>query len=66
LRTAMAPESQLAHVSTDVCVMAHENGVPGKVVAQLLGHTNAGVTINVYTQVMDHSLREAWRPSARN
>jgi integrase len=38
---------------------AHEKGVPGKVVAQLMGHTNADVTINVYTQVMDHSLREA-------
>jgi integrase len=38
---------------------AHEKGVPGKVVAQLMGHTNADVTINVYTQVMDRSLREA-------
>jgi integrase len=38
---------------------AHDNGVPGKVVAQLMGHTNADVTINVYTQVMDHSLRAA-------
>jgi hypothetical protein len=33
--------------------------VPGKVVAQLMGHTNADVTINVYTQVMDQSLRDA-------
>jgi integrase len=33
--------------------------VPGKVVAQLMGHTNADVTINVYTQVLDASLRTA-------
>ena len=30
---------------------AHDKGVPGKVVAQLMGHTNANVTLNVYTQV---------------
>jgi hypothetical protein len=29
------------------------------VVAQLMGHTNADVTINVYTQVLDASLRTA-------
>jgi hypothetical protein len=33
--------------------------VPGKIVAQLMGHTNADVTINVYTQVLDASLRTA-------
>ena len=38
---------------------AHDKGVPGKVVAQLMGHTNADVTLNVYTQVLDHSLRTA-------
>jgi integrase len=38
---------------------AHDQGVPGKVVAQLMGHTNADVTINVYTQVLDASLRTA-------
>jgi hypothetical protein len=36
---------------------AHDKGVPGKVVAQLMGHTNADITINVYTQVLDASLR---------
>jgi integrase len=34
-----------------------EEGVPGKVVAQLMGHTNADVTVNVYTQILDASLR---------
>jgi len=38
---------------------AHDKGVPGKVVAQLMGHTNADVTLNVYTQVLDASLRTA-------
>ncbi len=36
-----------------------KDSVPGKVVAQLMGHTNADVTINVYTQVLDASLRTA-------
>jgi integrase len=38
---------------------AHEKGVPGKVVAQLMGHTNVDVTLNIYTQVLDGSLRAA-------
>jgi integrase len=33
--------------------------MPGKVVAKLMGHTNVDVTPNVYTQVMDDSLRTA-------
>ena len=38
---------------------AHAKGVPGKIVAQLMGHTNADVTINVYTQVLEASVRAA-------
>ncbi len=38
---------------------AHEQGVPGKVVAQLMGHTRVDTTLNVYTQVLDGSLRAA-------
>jgi len=38
---------------------AHDKGVPGKVVAKLMGHTNADVTLNVYTQVLDDSMRSA-------
>lgn len=38
---------------------SHEKGVPGKVVAQLLGHANVDTTLNVYTQVLDASLRAA-------
>jgi integrase len=33
--------------------------VPGKVVAQLMGHANVDTTLNVYTQVLDGSVRAA-------
>lgn len=38
---------------------AHEKGVPGKVIAQLMGHAKVETTLNVYTQVIDGSLRRA-------
>ena len=38
---------------------AHDKGVPGKVVAGLMGHANVSTTLNVYTQVLDDSLRAA-------
>ena len=38
---------------------SHERGEPGTVVAQLMGHANVDTTLNVYTQVLDGSLREA-------
>ena len=31
----------------------------GKVVAQLMGHANVDTTLNVYTQVLDGSVRNA-------
>ena len=34
---------------------AHDKGVPGKVVAELMGHTR----LNVYTQVVDDAKRAA-------
>jgi hypothetical protein len=33
--------------------------VPGKVVAQLMGHAQVDTTLNVYTQVIDGALRTA-------
>jgi integrase len=45
---------------------SHDRGVPGKVVAQLMGHANVDATLNVYTQVLDGSLREASTRSAAN
>jgi integrase len=46
---------------------SHDKGVPGKVVAQLMGHANVDTTLNVYTQVLDGALRAAFalRASAR-
>jgi integrase len=38
---------------------SHDKGVPGKVVAQLMGHANVDTTLNVYTQVLDGSARDA-------
>ena len=38
---------------------AHEKGVPGKVVAELMGHAKVDTTLNVYTQVIDASKRAA-------
>jgi len=38
---------------------SHDRGVPGKVIAQLMGHANVDTTLNVYTQVLDGSLRQA-------
>jgi integrase len=38
---------------------SHDKGVPGKVIAQLMGHANVDTTLNVYTQVLDGSVRYA-------
>lgn len=38
---------------------AHDIGVPGKIVAALMGHAKVDTTLNVYTQVMDESVRVA-------
>ena len=38
---------------------AHENGVPGKVVAELMGHAKVDTTLNVYTQAIDGAKRAA-------
>ena len=38
---------------------AYEKVVPGRVIAQLMGHAKVDTTLNVYTQVIDGSLRRA-------
>jgi len=38
---------------------AHDKGMPAKVVAQIMGHTNVDTTMNVYTQVLDGAARTA-------
>ena len=37
----------------------HVKGVPQKIVAELMGHANVNMTLNVYTQVLDGSVRDA-------
>ena len=37
----------------------HDKGVPGKVIAQLMGHAHVDTTLNVYTQVLDGAMRSA-------
>jgi len=49
----------MADVPADLLVLVARTGVPGKVVAQLMGHANVDTTLNVYTQVLDGSLRAA-------
>jgi hypothetical protein len=38
---------------------AHDKGVPGKIVAQLMGHANVDTTLNVHTQVLEASIHRA-------
>ena len=56
---ARATERHLAHVSTDLFFLGHEKGVPGKVVAELMGHAKVDTALNVYTQVIDGAKRAA-------
>jgi integrase len=49
----------VAHVPAYLFVVVHDKGVPGKVVAQLMGHAKVDTTLNVYTQVLDGSVRAA-------
>jgi integrase len=38
---------------------AHEVGMPGKIIAQVMGHAKVDTTLNIYAQVLDGSVREA-------
>jgi integrase len=38
---------------------SHDKGGPGKVIAQLMGHAAVDTTLNIYTQVLDGSVRAA-------
>jgi integrase len=41
---------------------AHDKGAPAKIVAQVMGHAKVDTTLNVYTQVIDDSVRAAVTP----
>jgi hypothetical protein len=58
-RRVVASRHALAGRVVCRCGWSHDRGVPGKVVAQLMGHANVDTTLNVYTQVLDGSLRDA-------
>ena len=66
VHAAGTSSSNVVDVSPHVLVGSHDRGVPGKVVAQLMGHANVDTTLNVYTQVLDGSLRQAAERSAAN
>ena len=56
----VAPSRDLADAATKTySSRAHEKGVPAKVIAQLMGHAKIDTTLNVYTRVIDGSLRRA-------
>ena len=38
---------------------AHDKGVPEKIVAELMGHSNVSTTLNIYTQVLQDSVKLA-------
>jgi len=60
VRVAGTPARDVAHLQgRTYSSWSHDEGVPGKVVAQLMGHANVDTTLNVYTQVLDGSLRAA-------
>ena len=42
-----------------VCVVGHEKGVPGKVLAELMGHGKVDTSVNVYSQLIDGAKRAA-------
>jgi integrase len=41
------------------CSWAHDKGVPEKIVAELIGHSNVRTTLNIYTQVLQDSVKIA-------
>jgi hypothetical protein len=67
LRRWVWPACQAAHLERATWLTfrrrysswAHDKGVAGKVVAQIMGHAKVDPTMNVYTQVLDGSARSA-------
>jgi integrase len=44
---------------------AREKGVPGQIVAQVMGHAKVDTTLNLYTQVLEPPLTEKPQPESR-
>ena len=59
VRGSRASAGNVAHVSTDALVLGARQGRSENVIAQLMGHAKVDTTLNVYTQVLDGSVRTA-------
>ena len=59
VRTGGFSKTSADDVPAYVLVVVACKGVPGRVVVQLMGHANVDTTLNVSTQVLDGSLRNA-------
>jgi integrase len=53
------PKATCLTVRRTYSLWAHDKGVPGQVLAELMGHAKIDTTLNVYTQVIDASKRAA-------
>lgn len=59
VHAARTSKSDVAYIPAHVLVVVARQGRARKVIAQLMGHANVDTTLNVYTQVLDGSVREA-------
>ena len=59
MQAAGASSRNVVDVPAHLLIVVARSGCAGQVVAQLMGHANVDTTLNVYTQVLDGSLREA-------
>jgi integrase len=49
----------VAHIQANLLLLGTRQGVPARVIAQIMGHTKVDTTMNVYTQVLDSATRLA-------
>jgi hypothetical protein len=57
VRDVRTEACELADAATNLLVLGAREGRLGKVIAQLMGHAKVDTTLNVYTQIIDGSLR---------
>ena len=59
VRRARNIACDVVDVSSDVFILGARQGRTRKIVAALMGHAKVGTTLNIYTQVLDASVRTA-------
>ena len=59
VRDVRTEACKLADAATNLLVLDARDGRLGKVIAQLMGHAKFDTRLNVYTQIIDSSLRRA-------